>query len=354
MDRCYVGIGQLFMKDIKGFEKWINTPQKVVLTMHHKPDADALGSALGFAGYLKLKGHDVSVVAPTDYPSFLYWMSGNEAVLIYSSKTEAAVRDKINGADVIVCLDFNSLSRINELGTMVAEAPGWKAMVDHHLEPDDFADVTFWDTGAAATAELVYEIIEGLGDVGMINAAIAEALYAGIMTDTGSFKHPNTTKNVFRICAELVSIGANTSKVATSIYDTNSVDRVKFLGFALNERLKINLELKTAYFCITREDLKRFNSKTGDTEGLVNYALSIEGINFAALIIDRTEAVKMSFRSTGSFSVNEFAKKHFNGGGHKNAAGGRSEDSLQVTVEKFESLLLEYKSELNPIKETIL
>ncbi|MDX1630041.1 MAG: DHHA1 domain-containing protein, partial [Fulvivirga sp.] len=176
---------------------------------------------------------------------------------------------------------------------------------------------------------------------------IAESLYAGIMTDTGSFKHPNTSENVFKVCADLVSLGADTARVSKLIYDNNSLNRIKFLGYALHEKLKVMMDYHTAYFAISAKELKEFESKTGDTEGLVNYALSIKGIKFAAVIIDRVEAVKMSFRSIGDFSVNEFARQHFNGGGHKNAAGGISNESLDKTVEKFEKLLEEYKTELS-------
>ncbi|ELR70923.1 3'-to-5' oligoribonuclease A [Fulvivirga imtechensis AK7] len=335
------------MQNLEAFKTLISSPKKVVITTHHKPDADALGSSLGLAGYLKKKGHDVAVITPTDYPNFLAWMKGNDEVIIFNEGNEDKSEGLVNNADMIFCLDFSSLNRINELGEMVRNTECTKVLIDHHLEPEDFADFIYWSTGAAATAELVYDLIVDLGDKNLIDKDIAESLYAGIMTDTGSFKHPNTTRNVFMVCAELTTLGADTAKVSKLVYDTNSLDKVKFLGFALNEKLKVLEDYNTAYFAISAEELKRFNSKTGDTEGLVNYALSIEGIKFAAVIIDRTESVKMSFRSIGDFSVNEFAKKHFEGGGHKNAAGGKSDTTLEETVNKFESVLKEYKSELS-------
>lgn len=335
------------MQNLEAFKTVISSPRKVVITTHHKPDADALGSSLGLAGYLKKKGHEVSVITPTDYANFLAWMKGNDKVIIFNEGNEEKSGRLINGADIIFCLDFSSLNRINELGEMVRQSEAVKVLIDHHLEPEDFADFVYWSTEAAATAELVYDLICDLGDKRLIDKDIAESLYAGIMTDTGSFKHPNTTKNVFNVCAELVEIGADTAKVSKLVYDTNSLDKVKFLGFALNEKLKVLDEFNTAYFAISADELKRFNSKTGDTEGLVNYALSIEGIKFAAVIIDRTEAIKMSFRSIGDFSVNEFARKHFEGGGHKNASGGKSDLSLEETVKKFERVLNDYKNELS-------
>jgi phosphoesterase RecJ-like protein len=342
------------MQNFEAFKDYIKSPRKIVITTHHKPDADALGSSLGLAGYFIKKGHKVTVISPTDYPDFLNWMKGNEDVLVFSEGDEEKSKVAINESELIFCLDFSSLNRINELGELVSAASADKVLIDHHLDPDDFAKYTLWSTQAAATAELIHQLINDLGDGDLIDKGIAESLYAGIMTDTGSFKHPNTTKNVFAVCADLIDKGADVAKVAKLIYDTNSVNRVKFLGYALNEKLKIITELNTAYFAITAKDLQKFNSKTGDTEGLVNYALSIEGIKFAAVIIDRTEAIKISFRSVGDFSVNEFARKNFEGGGHKNAAGGISYLSLEDTVKKFEDLLQENKNELSTKIKTYL
>lgn len=338
------------MQNVETFRGLINLPQKVVITTHHKPDADALGSSLAFAGYLKKKGHQVVVISPTDYANFLTWMKGNDEVVIYEGNEKLADR-LVQEADIICCLDFSNLSRLHELGKQVAQSGAKKVLVDHHLEPEDFADFAYWSTEAAATAELVYQLICDMGDKDLIDGDMAESLYAGIMTDTGSFKHPNTTQNVFRVCSALIGLGADTSRVAKLIYDSNSEDKIRFLGFALKERLTILPEYNTAYFAISIEDLERFHSQTGDTEGLVNYALSITGIKFAALIVDRSVMIKMSFRSIGNFSVNEFARKHFEGGGHKNASGGKSEMSLEDTVNKFKNLLREYKEELtNNIK----
>lgn len=335
------------MQNLKAFQSVINSsPKRIVITTHHKPDADALGSSLGLSGYLKKKGHEVKVITPTDYPEFLNWMNGNNDVMVFNHGNEIMAADFVTEAEVIFCLDFSSLQRINELGELVRNTEAVKVLIDHHLEPEQFADFTMWSTQAAATAELVYDLICQMGEKSLIDKDIAECLYAGIMTDTGSFKHSNVSKHVFDVCGELVAFGADTCKVAKLIYDTNSLNRVKFIGYALNEKLKVLPEYNTAYFAITAEELERFHSKTGDTEGLVNYALSIEGIKFATVIIDRTEAVKMSFRSIGDFSVNIFARKHFNGGGHKNAAGGKSDDTLEETVKRFESLLEEYREQL--------
>jgi phosphoesterase RecJ-like protein len=340
---------QAFMEntpEIQALRQLLETPKNIIITTHHKPDADALGSSLGMAGYLQKKGHRVTVITPTDYPTFLNWMAGNDQVVIYSNKNADLVRDMMLSADLIFCLDFSALSRINELGEMIVASPAPKVLIDHHMYPEDFAQVTFSNTKAAATCELVFDVIRALGDEALLDAQIGECLYAGIMTDTGSFRHPSTSRNVHLIIAELLSIGVNTARVHRLIYDNHTVTRLRFLGYALKDKLVVHPEYNTAYIAISLEELKQFDSRTGDTEGLVNFALSIEGIMFAALIIDRGQAIKMSFRSVGDFSVNDFARNHFNGGGHHNAAGGISFDSLADTVAKFESLLPSYQEQL--------
>ncbi len=326
------------MQDFQAFKELLNTPKNIIIVTHHKPDADALGSSLGLWGYLKKKGHRVTVITPSDYPDFLHWMKGNDEVLIYEKSKKTAINQLIDSADIIFCLDFSNLHRINELGEHVGQSDAVKVLVDHHLDPEDFATYKFWSIEAAATAELIYELIMSLGDAELIDQDIAEALYAGIMTDTGSFQHSNTTQNVHRITASLIEFGADTHKVARSIYNSNTLDRLRFIGFSLSQRLEVLAGLNVALFAISKQDLAMFNSKTGDTEGLVNYALSIRGIVLAALMIDHGELIKISFRSVGDFPANELAQKYFNGGGHKNAAGGRST--------KFKKLLPSFKSKL--------
>ncbi|QCR23658.1 bifunctional oligoribonuclease/PAP phosphatase NrnA [Pontibacter sp. SGAir0037] len=334
------------MHDINALKELLKEPKEVMITTHHKPDADALGSSLGLAGYLKKKGHRVTVITPSDYPNFLSWMSGNNDVIVYSESNDALVHRIIQESQVIFCLDFSALSRINEMGEYIRQAKGTKVLIDHHLEPENFADLDYSNSSAAATAELVYDLIKDMGEADMIDTSIGECLYAGIMTDTGSFRHPSTSKNVHLIIADLLHIGVNTSNIHRLIYDSSSELRLRFLGYALKDKLVVRHEYNTAYIAISADDLKAYDSKTGDTEGLVNFALSIEGIVFAAVIIDRVQAVKISFRSVGDFSVNEFSRKHFNGGGHRNAAGGMSLESLDATVAKFESLLPQYKDQL--------
>ncbi|MTI32404.1 DHH family phosphoesterase [Xanthovirga aplysinae] len=341
------------MQKLEEFKGLLASPKKIVITTHTKPDADALGSSLGLAGFLKKKGHEVVVITPTDYPEFLHWMEGNDEVIIFNEGNEKISGQCVEAADVIFCLDFSCLNRINELGEMVRHSSAKKVLIDHHLDPEPFADFEHWSTKAAATAELVYDLILDMGETHLINKDIAESLYAGIMTDTGSFKHSNTTQHVHLVVAQLIELGADIAKVSKLIYDNNSLNRVKFLGYCLSEKLVVNEEARVAYFALSARDLKRFQSRTGDTEGLVNYALSLKGVVMAAMIAEREEGIRISFRSVGDFAVNEFAKYHFGGGGHKNAAGGTSELSFQDTVDKFEKLLDEYKPILNACNQKI-
>ena len=344
------------MCDFNYFKHLIDSPKKVVITTHYKPDADALGSSLGLAGFLKKKNHQVTVITPSDYPDFLHWMKGNDEVINYEAKSEQEKATKlVEEAELIFCLDFNSLKRINSLGDRVRESDAKKILIDHHLDPDDFADFEYHSTKASATAELVYDLIVKIGEKELVDVDMAESLYAGIMTDTGQFKHPNTNKNVHMITAALMDIGADVSKVGKLIYDNNSVDRLKFTGFVLSKRLIVLPEYNTAYFAISRRDLRKFNSRTGDTEGLVNYALSLKGVVFACLISEREDGVKLSLRSKGDFPVNLVARENFEGGGHRNAAGGASNENLENTVKRFIGLLPKYRHLLiqNFKKETV-
>jgi bifunctional oligoribonuclease and PAP phosphatase NrnA len=334
------------MLKFNDFKELIGSPKKIIITTHHKPDADALGSSLALWNYLRRKGHDVTVIAPTDYPAFLNWMTGNDEVVIYTEGNEKLSEQLIHEADLIFCLDFSVLSRINELGELIRVSPATKILIDHHLEPEQFADYMYWDVNAAATAVLIYKLLLRLGDREAIDIAIGECIYAGIMTDTGSFRHSNTTKDVHLIIADLINIGVDITKVHRLVYDNNSEQKLRFLGYALFNKLVVYPEYHTAFISISKEELEQFDSQTGDTEGLVNYALSVENVVFAAVIIERSDAVKFSFRSRGEFSVNEFARKHFEGGGHKNASGGKSNLSLNETIEKFVSILPTYKDVL--------
>jgi len=318
--------------------------QKIIITTHYKPDGDAMGSSLALYHWLILHGHQVKLIVPSDYPSFLFWMPGQDEVIIYTSHKETADQF-IKEADIIFCLDFNHLSRINEMGQAVRESKAYKVMIDHHLAPEGFDDVRHWDPKAAATAQLVYDfIVNQMNDRAGISADIATSLYTGIMTDTGSFRFSSTTAEVHLIVADLITLGAQNWKIHEHIFNSSTESRLKFLGFCLLNRLEVIPEYNTAIFAIEARDLKQFNITTGDTEGLVNYALSVSGIRLAALIIDRSERVKLSLRSIGDIPCNEICTRYFDGGGHKNASGGHSQGTLQDVVQKFKSILPEYKN----------
>lgn len=338
------------MKNLSAFRALIDQPQKVVIVTHFKPDADALGSSLGLAGFLRKKGHSVSVITPSDYPDFLAWMPGNETVLALSAESKVPEQKAavlIEQAQVIFCLDFSSLSRINSLGDMIKKSQAVKVLVDHHLEPESFASFEEWDTHSASTAGLIFGLIEQLGEQHLIDREIATCLYAGLMTDTGGFRHSNTRFREFQIASELVSHGADPHRIALQVYDSNSLERLRLTGYVLSQKLVVLPEYHTAYMTLNRDELKTFGAQTGDTEGLVNYGLSIRGVKMAVLMYDRKEEIKLSFRSLGNFSVNELARKHFEGGGHKNASGGSSRLSLEETLKKFIAILPEYKEKLN-------
>lgn len=333
------------MKVIEKFKQLFNTPKNVLITVHHNPDADALGSALGLASILKKQNHKVNVVAPNEYPDFLKWMTGNEEVQVFENNSmfpPGLVQD----AEVIFCLDFSDLERIGELGELVEKSNAIKVMIDHHLDPKNFADFERWSIEAGATAELVYDLAEEIGWTQYIGPDEADCLYAGIMTDTGGFKHPNTTRHIHEVVAKLIDHGANTARIAKLIYDTNTESRLRLMGFVLSQRLVVLKDYDVAYIYLTLDDQNKYNVQKGDTEGLVNYALSIANITMAAMFTEGKDAVRISFRSIGSYSVNEFARKHFNGGGHNNAAGGRTELSLTETIERFKSIVINNKKEL--------
>jgi phosphoesterase RecJ-like protein len=338
------------MENSLAFKTLIDRPQKVVIVTHFKPDADALGSSLGLAGYLRKKNHQVQVITPSDYPDFLMWMPWNTEVLAYTKDSEAIktkIADSISGADIIFCLDFSNLSRINDLSEMVRNAGGVKVMIDHHLEPEKFAAFEYWDPLSASTAGLIYELIDELNEAHLIDQDIASCLYAGLMTDTGGFRHNNTRHKEFAIAGELVAKGAKPHDIAKYVYDTNSLERLRLTGFVLSEKLKVLPEYRTAYMTLTSDELKSFGAQTGDTEGLVNYGLSIKGIKLSVLMYDRKDEVKLSLRSLGDFSANHIARTHFEGGGHRNASGATSKVSLEETLKKFLSILPEYKDELS-------
>ena len=332
------------MIDLDTLKEILNQPRKIVITTHHKPDGDAMGSSLGLYNYFIQKGHFVKLVTPTDYPYFLHWLPNNPEVIIYTEKEEES-KNLVADAELIFCLDFNTLSRINELGEEVRNSNALKIMIDHHLEPEGFDDFRHWNINACATAELIYDFIANLlEDESFITKDVATCLYTGIMTDSGSFRFPNVTANLHRIVADLIEAGAQNWRIHQQVYDNATEGRLKFLGYCLSNKLEVFREFNTALITVSKDDIKKFDIQTGETEGVVNYALSINGIKLAAFIVERNDKVKLSLRSIGDFPANEICKKYFSGGGHRNAAGGQSDESFETVIEKFKSILPEYKT----------
>ena len=337
------------MQNWDSFKELINgDKKKFVVCTHTNPDADAIGSSLAWATYLEKKGHEATVIVPNECPNNLRWMSNYGRVVTYEGnpKTKKQAAEIINNADLICCLDFNALGRIKEVGKLVEQSNAKRILIDHHLEPEIEAEYRFSDTTKAATAEYVFDIIERLGDAELIDESMAACLYAGIMTDTGSFRHNSTTPAVHQTVAKLMTTGLAVNRVHRLIFDNNSVGKIKLLGHVLGENLTVLPEFRTAYMTISEEELKKYGSNMGDTDGIVNYGLEIENVVMAVLMIERKDEIKLSFRSVGEFSVRELASAHFEGGGHFNASGGRTDVSLNKTVEKLLNILPEYKEKL--------
>jgi len=322
-------------------EEILKNSEKIVITTHQSPDGDAIGSSLALCGYLKKKGFDVSVVVPDSFPKFLKWMEGAKDVFVYEQDGNK-VEELIASVDLIFSLDYNDLKRVGGVGELIANSSAYKAMIDHHLHPSDFADWMCSDTTSCSTAQLIYNFIEDFNDLELIDNQIAEGIYCGIMTDSGSFRFPSVQAKTHLIAADLINRGLNHSKVHELVHDVNTLPKLHLLGFALNEKLKVLPNVPVAVIALSWEELRQFHYKKGDTEGLVNYALSIEGVEMAAFIKEDDNKVKMSFRSKGDIAVNEFSNLYFSGGGHKNAAGGISDVSLEETVELFESKIVDF------------
>ncbi|MBT8265717.1 MAG: bifunctional oligoribonuclease/PAP phosphatase NrnA [Bacteroidia bacterium] len=332
--------------DILEIKQLLNAPRNIVIVPHKNPDGDAMGSSLALYHYLKGLGHQTKVIVPNDYPSFLKWLPGDRTVLIYEGSVDMA-NTAIADADIIFTLDFNALNRTGAMEPALKSASAVKILIDHHQQPENYAKYIYSDVSMSSTCEMIYHFLVMLDAVLSIDAKIASCLYVGIMTDTGSFRFSSTTSTTHRVVADLIDKGAKNTVIHNKVYDNNSHNRLKLLGCALNN-LKVLKDYNTAYITLSQEELNAFKFKKGDTEGVVNYALSVKDVQFAVIFIEHKieSLVKISFRSNSAFDVNQFARKHFNGGGHINAAGGRSEMSLNDTIEKFISILPQYKNDL--------
>ncbi|NQY29267.1 MAG: bifunctional oligoribonuclease/PAP phosphatase NrnA [Flavobacteriaceae bacterium] len=334
-------------KDIKKTKTLLQSSENIVITCHKGPDGDAIGSSLALYLYLKKQGKSVTVIVPDDFPFFLKWLPESEHIILYDADKDAA-NTIINKADLIFTLDFNALHRTGDMLEVLSNASAKFIMIDHHQQPDDYAEVTYSDTTICSTCQMVYHFIDALGDINTIDTDIANCIYTGIMTDTGSFRFRSTTSTTHRVIANLIDLGIDNAKIHQNVYDSNSYNRLQLLGKSLTN-LKVIPELNTAYISLSAEEQNDFNAQKGDTEGVVNYALSLQGIKLAAIFKEDQNSglIKISLRSKGDFSVNEFSRAHFNGGGHTNAAGGASTLSLKETLDKFISILPDYKKELS-------
>jgi phosphoesterase RecJ-like protein len=318
---------------------------RIIITAHHKPDGDAMGSSLGLYQYFKNSGIDSKVIVPTDYAAILNWLPGNNDVEIYEENPQSCDVDIAN-AEYIFCLDFNALGRINQMGQMIRASRARIIMIDHHQNPEDFDHERFVEIGASSTCELIYQYINKHLDSSFIDDKVGQCIYTGLITDTGSFRFSSTTSTTIRTAADLMDLGVVPDKIYRSLFDQNRLERLQLLGHLLSNNLEIIEDGKVALGYLSLQDIERYNIITGDTEGFVNYGLGISGVQMSALIIDRGPLVKMSFRSTDTFPCNVFSSENFNGGGHKNAAGGASRDDLQKTIDKFKSAIQNYRAYL--------
>lgn len=335
------------MKPVSEIFALLPEPRNVVITFHQKPDADAMGSALGLYNFLIRFNDNVTVISPTNWAGFLSWMPGAKKVLDFEIQNEKAVK-ALEEAEWLFCLDFNVLSRTRNMEPVIQNLSCTKILIDHHQQPQTEAfDYGISDTSKSSTAEMVFDFIVNSGHSEKINAEVSECLYAGVMTDTGSFRFNSTSADVHRMVAKLKEKGLDHSKIHENLFDNFMEGRFRFFGNTLLNRMEIFYEYNTALIAIPQKDLIKYNVKTGDTEGLVNFPLSIKGIKLAAVIIDRGDERKSSFRSKGGFDVNTFARKYFNGGGHFNAAGGRNTEPLDEVIAKFKKAIRENKEQLN-------
>ena len=326
---------------IQALRELLHTPKKCVIVTHPRPDADAIGSSLGWKHYLEKKGHLVTFISPTHYTANLSWIKGSESIVDYEDEKGVRIaKTKIAEAEVIFFLDFNSIARLEKPGDSVAASSAVRVLIDHHLQPEPFP-ISFSDTSYAATCELIYDIIDTLVDADLIDPIIAEDLYAGLVSDTGFFQHPNTTPNVHKVAAGLIVRGASPDYVSDKVNNIFDERRLHYFGYALLEKLKVVNEGKVAYISIDKSDARKFNLQLGDNEGLVNYPFKIQGVQVVVLFSEEREKVKISFRSKGDIDVNTFARKYFEGGGHKNAAGGKSMIGMEETEKKFIELVKE-------------
>jgi phosphoesterase RecJ-like protein len=330
--------------EIEAIKALLASPKKITIIPHRNPDGDAMGSTLGLYHFLEQQNHEVLVMSPNEFPDFLAWLPASEKVLVFEKNKENCIKI-LNQSDLIFTLDFNALHRTGEMMQATLETLDKTfVMIDHHEFPDSFAKYTFSDTKYGSTCEMIYDFIHQLKQENLINKTVATCIYTGIVTDSGSFRFPKTTSTTHRIVADLIDKGIENSDIHNQLFDKSSYSRLQLLGRAL-QNMKLMTDYKTSYITLSQHELDTYNFQKGDTEGIVNYGLSIDGIDFTAIFIENSAEgiIKISFRSQGSFDVNQFSRNYFGGGGHINAAGGKSDKSLQETITDFERIVKEIK-----------
>ena len=325
-------------KYTKELSKHLSRADNILLVCHVNPDGDAVGSQLALYHYLVSKGKNPAMISPNYLQEFLKWMEGVDKINIFI-RDRKICKDLIYKADLIILLDFNQSNRLGEAEELILKSKATKIIIDHHLNSKSFADLLISDHTKCSTSELLYDLISEINGGRFLNKAYSEAIYVGIITDTGNFEHGSYSGNTFRVIADLLDSGIDKDRIFNLVFNNFSAERMRLQGFSLNERMVVLPEYDTAYICLTKDDLSRFNYQKGDTEGFVNLPLSIKGVSFSALFIEKDGFLKLSFRSKGSFSVNDFAGKYFAGGGHLNAAGGEYYDSLENTLKLFLEVL---------------
>jgi len=331
-----------FSFDNKPLAHLLSTSRSVVITTHKSPDGDAMGSSLALFGMLKIMDHlQVTVIVPDRFPEFLSWMSGSEYVIVFESQEVDASKTTEN-ADIIFALDYNRLDRVGKLGECILKSSAYKIMIDHHIDPSNEFDLVISSTKSSSTCEMIVDFARQMNWMNLIDSSIAECLYSGIMTDTGSFRFSSTSAHTHRVVSELFDAGLIPEKVHQRIFDQYSFERLQLVGFALSERFEYRADKGISIIKLSEADKHRFSYKKGDTEGLVNYGLSVKGAFISIFLSEEFGAVKFSFRSKGDIDVNVFARKYFNGGGHKNAAGGKLEIPLKLAYDALNRALNEY------------
>lgn len=332
-------------KYTKLLTNFISPAENILLICHINPDGDAIGSMLAFYDYLLSTGKKARMISPNNLQEFLCWMKGTEQISIFT-KNRNKSKKIIEESDLIIMFDFNHTNRLGEAEKYVLNSPSKKVIIDHHLNGEDFADLAISESSYCSTAELVYQLVRNLNGGVYLNEMFAEAIYVGIITDTGNFAYGTYTGNTLRIIADLLDFGLDKARIINLVYNTFSADRLRLQGFTLDQRMVILPEYNTAYIYLSKEDLDKYKYLKGDTDGFVNIPLAINGINFATLMMEKDGFIKLSFRSKGQFDVNKFAEKYFSGGGHKNASGGEYKDNLQNTIKHFVEFVKDNQEEL--------